>query len=306
MKLHVAVCIATLERPDALQRTLQSVLNQEPSPLIESVTVVVVENDDSGSARSVCEDAGRGSSTKVVYETESRRGVAHARNRLALIAKPLADVIIFTDDDAVPAADWLAQIVKAHVENGADLVRGRISAAYEVAPPDWASAGEFFERPRMKTGTELETASTGNLLVHRKVFDGTDEPFPLVFNLSGGEDTYFTMAARAAGFKIIYCDEAEVTEVYPESRLNKKWLIQRAFRQGNSYGRAEFLIDKSLSVRVRRATRGVGHAVVGIAGLVSTAEVGRLKAVQRVARGLGMITSSAGLGYDEYQTLHGA
>lgn len=269
--------------------------------------MVVVENDDSGSARSVCAEEAADSDTDILYETENNRGVAHARTRLVKVAAPLADVIVFTDDDAIPAPDWLGLLVEAHVSTGADLVRGRISAEYEVPPPEWATTGEFFERERQPTGTELEVASTGNLLVHTKVFEAVDPPFPLAFNLSGGEDTYFTMAARAAGFKIIYCDEADVSEVYPQSRISKKWLVQRAFRQGNSFGRAEWLVSKSKSLRVQRLAKGVVHGAAGSVtmGLHCFSEVGRLKSLQRIARGCGMVSGSLGFGYDEYETLHG-
>ena len=92
--------VCTRDRPEQLRRCLRAVraLDRRPDEL------VVVDNaprDDS--TRRVAEEEG------AVYVLEPRPGLSHARN--AGIAATSADVIAFTDDDAVVHPGWLGRLL---------------------------------------------------------------------------------------------------------------------------------------------------------------------------------------------------
>ena len=55
--------------------------------------------------------------------------------------------------------------------------------------------------------------------------------------MSGGEDADFFFRLHLAGRRLVWCDEAVVTEQVPSSRLTLKWLRQRGFRSGQSFVR---------------------------------------------------------------------
>lgn len=74
-----------------------------------------------------------------------QKGPAAARNRGWLRAK--GELILFTDDDCIPAPDWLHIIWKAYVING----RAEIAFAGKVIPVAKYQAGAEYENARLLT-----------------------------------------------------------------------------------------------------------------------------------------------------------
>ena len=70
---------------------------------------------------------------------ESKQGTSHARNTAVREAR--GDYVVWTDDDVLVAADWLAAYARAverHPE--AALFGGPVRARFEGTPPPWFSA----------------------------------------------------------------------------------------------------------------------------------------------------------------------
>lgn len=96
----LAVAICTRERPDDLARALDAVHALTPPPH----DVLVVDNAPATTAtRDVVARY-----PHVRYIVEPRRGLNCARNRALQAAT--ADIVAFTDDDAVPERGWLAAL----------------------------------------------------------------------------------------------------------------------------------------------------------------------------------------------------
>jgi GT2 family glycosyltransferase len=99
------VVIATRERPQELQRALESVLRLNYPDL----DVVVVDNDPQTDATTRLirtEFAG----TRIRYVREDQRGLAAAHNRGISIST--GEILAFTDDDVVVDPDWLAHLAE--------------------------------------------------------------------------------------------------------------------------------------------------------------------------------------------------
>lgn len=97
----LSVLICTRERPDDLERCLTALARQTVQPL----DIVVVDNAPRTDAtRRVAEAAG------VRYVVEPRPGLNCARNAGLRAAR--AELIAYTDDDAVPAPDWAAVLLE--------------------------------------------------------------------------------------------------------------------------------------------------------------------------------------------------
>ena len=101
---------------------------------------------------------------KAKYVSEPRRGQALARN--TGVANTTADIIAFTDDDCVPAKDWLSQSLK------------------NFSNPDvWACTGRVIQHHREGAANLFEEVAGQDLGTQRRVFTRQDTIFNLGFLL---------------------------------------------------------------------------------------------------------------------------
>jgi len=189
----------------------------------------------------------------------------------------------------------------------ADVVTGPCLPQYVEPPPRWVTEGGFHERPRHPTGTIRPVAFTHNALVRAAVFDGVDCHFDESMALNGGDDNEFFRRVCAAGFQIIWADNAIVRESVPASRSTVRWLVQRGFRVGTTASWIE-LKHRSNSVS-RLIAHGVYCMVKGTALALLLPLKGRAVAVEGLrlfGYGLGRIAGSRGHLHQEYRVVHGA
>ena len=307
---RVAICIATYRRPRMLATLLKAldrqVFQKARPPL---VTVVVIDNDVAESARPTVERAGIRSRWPLHYAVEPRRGISHARNCGVVAVGRECDFVVFVDDDELPRRNWLDELLSVQARENADVVAGPVLARFDELPPAWVERGRFFVRPRYRTGHPLSVAGAGNVLVRTGVLTEQPGPFAPQFALSGAEDTHLFMRLQRLGARMVWADEAVVDERVPKTRLNVRWLLQRAYRGGNGFARCELDVRPGARVRWTRALKGAARVAQGVA-LLAVAPAyglcGLVDASARVCLGLGMLTGVLGYGYDEYRQVHGA
>jgi glycosyltransferase involved in cell wall biosynthesis len=305
--VRVCVCIATCRRPEGLRRLLEGLARQEFRGDAPLLSFVVVDNDPTSSSavRTVVDEIAAELPGAVVLVEEARRGIPHARNA-GLDRAGDADWVAFVDDDEVPSIGWLYELMAVQERTGADVVTGPVIPRFEAPPPRWAIAGAFFERERYETGTELGVAYTHNVLLRGTLaasrFDGS-------FALSGGSDSEYFRRLHRGGARIVWADDAVVTEWIPESRVTVSWVIRRAYRVGN--GIARIALDASPGIRTVGFT--LGNALLrllrGGAGLALFAfgpAHRRVEALDTIAAGVGRLTGLRGRSAREYETIHGS
>lgn len=300
----VVVSMLTYRRPRDLMQAIPSILAQTTN-LRPAATLMVIDNDPAASAREavLAFDA-----DGVHYVHEPRPGIAAARNR-ALSEAPANALLIFIDDDERPHDRWLESLVNGYLQYRSAAVVGRVVSQYEQDPEEWIRVGRFFERRRMPSGTPVIAAATNNLLLDLSQIHALGLTFDEKFGESGGSDTLFTRQLNAAGRRMIWCDEAVVTDVVPVARLTRDWVLRRAFRSGNSWVRTSLELADSSSMRlqVRMKAAGVGtvRLVGGTAGLtlgaLTTSTGLRARGLRTMARGSGMLAGAAGYTYREYR-----
>src|SRR5579863_5817026 len=143
--MHIAVCVATFRRPKLLQKLLNGIANLRfVKAAIPKITVIVVDNDASETARMVCSRAAFPWGLK--YVVEPKRGIAEARNR-ALKEVGDADFVAFIDDDEVPGNEWLDELLSTQAKCDADVVAGPICPSFTGDVPEWVRISGFFGSP---------------------------------------------------------------------------------------------------------------------------------------------------------------
>lgn len=271
------------------------------------VKVVVIDNDPLGSAYPYCSMAKATFPWSLEWHNEKRRGISYARNAAVALTRGDHDFIAFIDDDEVPEPTWLDQLLVVQQMYQAAIVTGPVLPVFPERAPPWSVPRRLYERSRHPTGYALNLARTGNVLIQTEVFACEDNVFDERYALSGGEDTHFFMRVRQQGFPIVWADEAIVHEWVPASRRKLGWLLQRAYRSGNTYSLCERDIERSSWKWTIRATKGMARVVLGIFLALPAALLGRIafiKTMQSICLGAGMLMGLLGSRYQEYEKTH--
>lgn len=304
-ELRVLLAVLTYRRPADLREILPELLAQTSRVGAWSEVLVVDNDPDAGAADLVGGFAGEG---RVRYAHEAAPGIAAARNR-ALAESAGFDVLVFIDDDERPVEEWLARLLATYAVERPTAVVGPVVSRYDEQPEPWISAGRFFDRRRLPTGTVLDVAATNNLLLDLAQVRELAVEFDERFGLTGGSDTLFTRQIVARGGRMVWCDEAVVWDVVPRSRLTRRWVLHRAFRSGNGHSRVALEGATShlerLRVRAgltaRGAVRFAGGCARYLAGALTGSLGARARGLRTVVRGAGMLSGAYGYVYSEYK-----
>ena len=230
---HLSVCVCTYKRPRLLARLLEELQNQESNGLF-SYSIVVVDNDASQSSQSCVLEFAAKASVPIQYCVERRQNIALARNKA--LENAAGEFIVFIDDDEFPTQRWLLNLFQTCEKYDVDGVLGPVVPEFETSPPKWITRGKFFERPNHQTGHKVpwEQTRTGNVLLRTRILASQDEWFKPELG-TGGEDVDFFRRMTGRGCSFVWCSEAVVYEVVPESRCNVSYLLKRALLRGSNF-----------------------------------------------------------------------
>jgi len=213
--MQISVIVATYNREHLLGGTLEALAGQRAAADLEWEIVVVDNASRDGTADAVRRFS-EGAPVPVRYVYEPRQGLSEARNRG--IREARGGILAFTDDDVIPAADWVAQIPAAMNRWKAEGVGGRILPRWEAPPPAWltgnrrlleslalmeSEGGRLLSLPRT-----LPTIWGPNMAFRREVFERVGDFDPrrglVGSRLFRGEEVELIERALAQGFRIAY------------------------------------------------------------------------------------------------------
>jgi GT2 family glycosyltransferase len=193
---RLSVVIPTRHRDGDLATCLEA-LRPQVGPA--SAEVIVTDDGSESTARAMIE-----ARFPFVRWTEGpRRGPASNRNHGARQAR--GELIVFVDDDVVPARDFLARYA-ASISPDVDVYEGRTTCEAGIRSP-------LEHSPVNETGGNLWSC---NLMVRRSFwesFGGFDEDFPFPHL----EDTVFRERLQRAGVRVLFVRDAVVD--HPPRRL---------------------------------------------------------------------------------------
>ncbi len=310
MPVDVALCVITFRRPEGLSRLLDA-LGRLDVPAAVRLSVVVVDNDPEGSARTVVDAATTALPHTVRYAVESARGIPMARNRALKLALDLQpQFIAWIDDDEHPEPDWLCNLWETQNATDADVVMGPGVPLFEPGTPAWIQEPGLFDHVHFETGRDFPYfyARTSGILVRASVVPA--ERFDERLALTGGEDRLFFTRIHRAGGRFVWDDRAVVHDHIPRSRATSGWLIRRWYRTGVTRSLTMVYLDHPGALR--RARRVLGGLAMAGGGLVRTLiglRRGRTEVLRRwriVMLGLGASAGALGIRYQEYRSVHGS
>lgn len=232
-----SVIVCTYQRAESLRETLAALKALEIAPG-RSVEFIVVDNNSSDHTRQVVEQCQR-EWPVLRYEFEPAQGLSHARNHGIGCAR--GEFILFTDDDVLPAVDWLEQTVAGLVRHDADACGGYIAPIWEAPPPAWLTE-RFYGFLAVRTDREddypIDSPSLApfgaNMAFRRQVFDKVG-----LFDtergrkgkvLASGEDGEMFERILAARLKAVFLGGSRVRHKVEAFRMTKAY-IRRWRRQ---------------------------------------------------------------------------
>ena len=169
--VKIDVCVCTFRRPQ-LAETLRSLGAQRVPPGV-AVRIVVADNDHVPSARRVVDALRADLPFELTYVHCPAANISVARN--ACLDAGEGDFLAFIDDDCIASAGWLAALLAAAEESGADAVLGPVRAIYADAAPGWMRRGDFHSTNPVRVRGEVLTGYTCNVLMRRVVLLDTED-----------------------------------------------------------------------------------------------------------------------------------
>lgn len=253
---RMSVVVPTCGRPELLRRCLQALLIQSVEP--EGFEIIVVDDGHDEPTRTLVEwFAHFTRAPQVRYlRPAAGKGPAVARNTGWRAAR--APLIAFTDDDTVPAPDWLRRGEQAFAEATGPVVA--VSGRVQVPRVNGRDARPS-DHELMTRGLESAEFVTANAFVRKRALEdvnGFDERFTRAWR----EDSDLQFRLLALGGRIVRCEDAVVQHpVRPE-----RWGVCLR-QQRNTYFDA-LLFKKHpgpYRERIRRVPPWDYYAIVGLA-----------------------------------------
>jgi len=245
----VSVLICTYNRASLLRDSLR-VLGALTPPSDAEVQIIVVDNNSTDETPEVIAQAVRTSPIPIVAVREERQGKSFALNSGLEVAH--GDIIALTDDDVIPAPDWLQRIVDDFRERDVTFVFGKVLPWWSRRPPP-----ELLVQRAQAIWGPLAILDYGDVPVDYLPDNGGR--LPIGANLAlrrdavarigawrtdlgkvnntliSGEDHEIFMRLRRAGlYAGFYDPELTVRHFVPEARLTRRYFRKWFFWHGRT------------------------------------------------------------------------
>jgi glycosyltransferase involved in cell wall biosynthesis len=247
---RLSILICTYNRARLLRETLAAIRALDMPERCE-VEVLIVDNNSVDNTRLVIEESARDSAIPMLHLHEPRQGKSFALNRG--LAEARGDVIALTDDDVLPARQWITGIVEAFRTHEITFVFGKVRPRWgSVPPPELLTRraqdiwGPLAIVDYGDTQTQYRAESAGqrlpigaNLALARSALvavGGWRTDLGKVNNtLISGEDHEIFLRLRRHGLYAGFYDPAvSVKHFVPPARLTRRYFRQWFFWHGKT------------------------------------------------------------------------
>ncbi len=241
MKISVAIC--TWNRADLLRMTLRS-FSQLDSNASGDWELVVVDNNSTDSTPFVCKEFSSSLPIRIVSERQQ----GHSFSRNCAVANSTGDFILWTDDDVLVPANWIASYRAAMaLFPDVDFFGGPIEPILLAAVPRWIQQnretcdGVFARRQLGDQPIELgkhnlpfgANFATRRLIQEKYPFRGE---FGRVGTGIRGYDEIDVLSRMVNdGYAGRWVPAAPVQHLIPKSRMTTQYIYDYFFGQGQTW-----------------------------------------------------------------------
>ncbi|NND66717.1 MAG: glycosyltransferase [Halioglobus sp.] len=261
--ISLAVCICTFQRPEGLARVLDGLDRQQRLEAVD-LCIIVADNSPGGDAHEWLQE--RAGHWPLHYRHEPRPGISHARNAALAAVPEGTDFIAMLDDDEEPVPEWLAQLLAAQAQSGADIVVGPTLPRLPQTAPGWIGDIEYFAKPQnYRALAALDPdppAATCNVLLRAGLF-AHGLAFDPALALSGGEDKLLFQDLKRRGATFAYAPEARAIEYIPTERATLHYMWREAYRRGT----VKYLVKRRLKSRSAGKSAALAARLLGRSAL---------------------------------------
>lgn len=302
MTCEVSVLICTFRRNEQLVSLLADLASQTRIPR----EIVIVDNDAGGGARAAVESFARQAPFEVRYAVQPVRSISLTRNLSVSMAR--SPWLGFLDDDERAPPDWLERMVACADRYAADGVLGPMRCEPPENAPSWIIKGNLYALHEGRTGAQVPRQKMWihNALLRADRVLALEGPFDEAFGHTGGEDTEMLCRFVLGGAKVVWCQEALVTEPVARARLSLRWILLRALGGGQVYvalWRKGYYGKLGVHSAALLALRSAALMSVAAVASLASLPLGRHHAARWLrtsAANLGKLTALFGWRYEEY------
>jgi len=202
----VSIIIPTFNGASRITKCLDALLQQK-SALSREILVV-----DDGSTDNTVQVVQQYQGIRLI--SQANAGPAAARNRGALEAR--GEIVLFTDDDCIPASSWLAEMIAPFSDVDVAGVKGVYRTRQKQLIARFVQI-EYEDRyRRMARFVNIDFIDTYSAAFHRDRFlatGGFDADFPVAC----AEDAELSYRMSSVGWKMKFAPKAVVYHTHPET-----------------------------------------------------------------------------------------
>ena len=231
--MTISVVICTCNRAESLRRTLEAFATYL-FPRDMETELLLIDNGSTDSTKEVV-TAISPRLRNLKYVFEGKAGQANARN--CATAQALGDIIVFTDDDVVPDAQWLEHLCEPLLGGKAQAVTGGIELAPYLHRPwmtelheRYLASTKYYDLPTLRCLIGANMAFSRDVLRKVPLFDPELGPGALGFS----DDVLFSRQLLKAGYRITGEPTASVIHHVEPLRLSRQSFISRMSCEGYS------------------------------------------------------------------------
>ena len=235
----ISIVIPTHSRPAQLTNCLDALVKQDYEPARFEVIVV----DDGGDVDLTDLVNNYRRSLNLTLLRQRNGGPASARNTGA--AQSCGELLAFTDDDCIPAPNWLNELGAAIGDNLRTLAGGTTKNLLKknfFSEASQALVDYLFEY-YATSHTEMRFFTSNNMICRREDFNAVGG-FSLAFKTAAAEDREFCNRWLVTGNSLVHARDAVVFHAH-ELSAGKFW------HQHFNYGRGAFKFQSFEQLRAR-------------------------------------------------------
>ena len=259
----VSIIICTYNRKKLLKSCLNSIYAQDYQK--SNFEVIVVDGGSTDGTKELCREF-----PNIRFITESKHGLAHARNKGAELAK--GAIIAYTDDDCIVDKNWLKNLIAGFRFSQKKIVGvgGPVHPLRpEIIPKKIhvkAALGLYDEGNRIKL---VDGIITSNAAFKKEIFKNIKFDETLGVTRRGklilcGEDTAFCQAIINSGYKLLYTPHAKVYHQINNERTKIPYVVKHALHRGITKTKIFLNQKQSRTWAIRYATSQLAQCLLKI------------------------------------------